>query len=329
MHASTPWLSILLPIYNVEDYLTDCLDSIARQYQPGIEIIALDDCSTDKSAVYLRQWADSHSIPLKILYHTQNRGLSAARNTLLGEARGDYLWFIDSDDALEQDAINQLRYIVERHQPDLVMCDFRVWREQQRFKHVWRGENHLHSFSGAEKTLLQDPLALFEGIYRKGHLHIWSKISKRSLWGDDLRFPEGRVMEDMVITPQLLLRVKSYFYMPEVWIAYRQRAGSILATRNQKRIDDMAIACRGVLPVWLATHPQLSARARFYFSYFCVKVHMGVARDMRRLHKNPNIDLTHYRQQLFENIGWDKTDLYWQYLKRGWFLRLKRFTNEY
>lgn len=337
MHASlisstptfSPWLSILIPVYNVADYLEECLDSIATQYQADIEIILVDDCSTDNSANCLRQWAAKKTINITILQHQQNRGLSAARNTLLARARGDYVWFLDSDDALDAGAIAQLRGIVTQHQPDLVLCDFRTWREQQRWKHKWRGENHMRTFSGLEKKLLRDPLALFEGIYKKRNLHIWSKISKRALWNNDLYFPEGRVMEDMVVTPRLMLRAQTYFYQPSVWVAYRQREGSILSSNNQKKIDDMAIACQGVLASWLTAYPQLSARARFYFSYFCVKTHICVARDMRSLHKNPHIDLSHYRQLFFEHISWGKTDLYWQYLKRGWFLRLKRFISEY
>jgi glycosyltransferase involved in cell wall biosynthesis len=69
MSTSTPWLSILIPVYNVEAYLKECLDSIAMQYQSGIEIIALDDCSTDNSALYLQQWADSHEVNLTLLKH--------------------------------------------------------------------------------------------------------------------------------------------------------------------------------------------------------------------------------------------------------------------
>ncbi|HCS65652.1 MAG TPA: glycosyl transferase family 2, partial [Cellvibrio sp.] len=244
-------------------------------------------------------------------------------------ARGDYVWFLDSDDALHPGALAELQQITRQYLPDLVLCDFRVWREQQRWKHLWRGENHTATFAGTKRKLLTDPLTLFEGIYKERNLHIWSKISKRSLWGTDLRFPEGRVMEDMVITPRLALRVQTYFYQPSVWVAYRQREGSILSSSSQKKIDDMSIACAGVLDLWLKHYPQLSCRARFYFSYFCVKTHICVARDMRSLLKNPSPDLSVYRARFFEHIGWGKRELFREYLKRGWFLRLKRFVQEH
>ena len=327
--ASKPWLSILIPVYNVEAFLRECLESVMTQVVPGIEIIALDDCSTDSSHQLLQEFAEDSIVPITILRHDHNRGLSAARNTLLNNARGDYVWFLDSDDALHPGAIAELHQIVRRYSPDLVMCDFRVWREQQRWKHVWRGENHTATFAGAKQKLLTNPLTLFEGIYKTRNLHIWSKISKRSLWGNDLRFPEGRVMEDMVITPRLALRVQTYFYQPSVWVAYRQREGSILSSTNQKKIDDMSIACAGILELWSKKYPQLSSRARFYFSYFCVKTHICVARDMRSLHNNQRPELDLYRARFFSHIGWGKTRLFMEYLKRGWLLRLRRFVREY
>lgn len=329
IHAPNPWLSILIPVYNVAAYVQECLESILEQVIPGVEIILLDDCSTDNSLALLQTMAEQSRFPLTILRHEHNRGLSAARNTLLDHARGEYLWFLDSDDALHPGAIAELHQIAFQHSPDLIMCDFRVWRTQQRWKHKWRGENHTATFAGAKQQLLADPLKLFEGIYKERNLHIWSKISKRSLWGNDLRFPEGRVMEDMVVTPRLMLRVRHYFYQPHVWVAYRQREGSILSSSSQKKIDDMSIACTGVLDLWMQKHPQLSRRARFYFSYFCVKTHICVARDMRSLHNNPTPDLGIYRTRFFEHIGWDKRELFNEYLKRGWFLRLKRFVQEH
>lgn len=329
MHTPTPWLSILIPAYNVAPYIAECLESIATQYESGIEIIVLDDCSTDTTVDCISHWITSHTIDVTFMQHPQNCGLSVARNSLLSAAHGDYVWFIDSDDVVEAGALTQLMHIVMEHQPDLVLCDFRVWRLRQRLKHRWHGENHMHTFTGPAKKLLNNPLALFEGIYKKRQLHIWSKISKRSLWGNDLRFPEGRVMEDMVVSPRLMLRAHTYFYQPSVWIAYRQREGSILSSRSQKKIDDMALANQGVLELWLNKYPQLSTRARFYFSFFCVKAHLYITRELRKLHNNAHLDLSYYRAQFFESIGWNKTSLYWQFLKRGWFLRLKRFANHY
>ncbi|GGY77913.1 hypothetical protein GCM10011613_23130 [Cellvibrio zantedeschiae] len=320
------WLSILIPVYNVEDYLRECLASVLSQVDSRIEIILLDDCSTDNSLKVLTGFIAQVSIPIKIMQHNKNSGLSAARNSMLEAAQGTYLWFLDSDDLMEAGAIQQLKTIVDDHSPDLVMCDFRVLRERQRLKHKLRGEDHRVSFVGEPNTLLRDPVALFYGLYKKGELHAWSKISKRSLWGEDLRFPPGRYMEDMVTTPRLALRVSSYFYCPQVWVAYRQRQGSILATTSEKKIEDAALGCAGILDLWLQKHPQLSSKIRLAFSHYCARTHYVVMRDLRRL--KPNLyaqQKENYRQQLFNNIHWNKLELCWQYSKRGLFSRLLRF----
>lgn len=329
MKSSSPWLSILIPAYNVAPYVIDCLESIANQYEPGIEVLLLDDCSTDDTLALAQDWISTHQFPVTFITQPQNGGLSAARNRLLDAAQGRYLWFLDSDDVIEPTAIAQLKAIVMQQAPDLILCDYRTWRQEQRFKHKWRGENHMRTFSGPVRRCLGDHQLLFEGIYQKGQLHIWSKISKRELWAKDLRFPEGRVMEDMVVSPRLMLRARTYFYEPSVWVSYRQREGSILATRNQKTLHDMAIANSGVLEVWLKHYPDLSSRARFYFSFFCVKVHLSIVRDLRKQAHGSPVELSVYREQLFTTIGWTKTHLYWQFLKRGWFLRLRRFASQH
>lgn len=327
--SQSPWLSILIPIYNVAPYLNDCLQSIASQASATIEIIALDDCSTDNSLEILRTFSENSPVPIQILQHPHNRGLSAARNTLLDKARGEYIWFIDSDDMLAPGAIHSLQKFINTYHADLVLCDYSILHSTQRLKHRLRDERHIHTFPETKPALMTDPIKLFEGIFQKRKLHIWSKISRRSLWGTDLRFPEGRVMEDIVVTPRLCLRVKNYIYASEPWVVYRQREGSILATPSQKKIDDMAIACSGVLDLWLKEHPQLSRNARFRFAHFCVRNHIFVRRESRELAPAQRGDIHTYRQHFHTHIQWNKARMCWEYIQRGWLWKLRRFLMEY
>lgn len=325
----SPWLSILIPVYNVAPYLLDCLNSIAAQASQTIEIITLDDCSTDNSLEILRTFSATSPVAIKILQHPCNRGLSAARNTLLDNAQGEYIWFIDSDDMMATGAIHSLHTLIHTHSPDLVLCDFSVLRSVRRLKHHWRNESHFHTFPNTTPGVMSDPIKLFEGIFQKRKLHIWSKISRRELWGTELRFPEGRVMEDMVVTPRLCLRVKNYIYASEPWVIYRQREGSILATPSQKKIDDMAIACNGILDLWLQQHPQLSAAARFSFAHFCVRTYIFVRQELRKMPEPHKPDINRYRQEFLNQIQWNKPRICWEYIKRGWIFRLRRFLLEY
>lgn len=320
--ASTPWLSILIPVYNVQDYLQACLQSVLSQVDEGVEIIALDDVSTDNSLSLLQQINAQSAQPICIQQHAKNQGLSAARNSMLEQARGDYIWFLDSDDIICPGSLASLKNIVAQHQPDLVVCDFYMLRDKTQLKHKLRGELHRKSFGGNEYQLSSDKNALFYYLYKTAQLHIWSKIAKRSLWGNDLRFPSGQLMEDQTVTPRLFLRANSYYYCPEVWLGYRQRPGSILSTPNMQRLIDSSISAKDVLKEWLQQHPELTDQSRFTFAYTRAKLYIGIARILRRAQQTDQLNW--HRQQFFDNSQCNLKWLIVQYLKRGWFLRLAR-----
>lgn len=135
-----------MPVYNVDAYLSDVLASLLMQDLAGVEIIAVDDQSTDDSFSTLKAWAASARLHLRLVRHAQNQGVSAARNSLLDAATGDYLWFLDPDDVLATDAVSQLKKIIDLHTPDLIMCDFKRWRPDVVKQRTT--ENHLSSFGG-------------------------------------------------------------------------------------------------------------------------------------------------------------------------------------
>src|ERR1700754_1436509 len=153
---SAPWLSVLIPVYNVAGFLQECIDSVMHQADEGVEVLAVDDCSTDDSLARLQALSARWNGRLRVLRHERNGGLSAARNTLIDAASGTYLWFLDSDDKLLPEAIPGLRQVVRRDAPDLVLCDFRVWRERTRLKHRLRGELHRRTFAGPADRLSHD-----------------------------------------------------------------------------------------------------------------------------------------------------------------------------
>lgn len=316
-----PWLSILIPVYNVAPWLEACLESVLQQAGADIEIIALDDASSDNSAAVLANYHPR----VQCLQHTHNRGLSAARNTLRQAAKGDYLWFLDSDDLLLPGAIAQLHQLVTQHAPDLLLCDYRQFYDGDEPQ---QGE-YMLGFCGKPEQLQENKSALFEGIYRSRRLHIWSKISRRQLWDDTLQFPEGRLMEDMTLTPRLALRANSFYYTSQAWVGYRKRAGSILHSLTAKRIDDMSQANAGVLAEWLAAYPQLHPRARFAFCYFCIRSYYYLRHDLRQLYPQQTVDLTLYRSRLLSHIHLSKNRLLLEYIKRGWLLRMLRFVVRY
>lgn len=321
---SRPWLSVLIPVYNVKDYLRECLVSVIEQIDGHVEILMVEDCSTDGSDLVLKALAAEFPDRFTVIQHERNQGLSAARNTMLEVARGDYLWFLDSDDKILPGAIAQLKSVVDRRAPDLVLCDFAMWRSPQKLKHRLRGEDHRRTFDGVSNQLLTDRAALLEGLFEQGHLHIWSKISKASLWRDGLRFPVGRYFEDMVVTPRLALRAASYYHASAVWVAYRQRQGSILASMSPKKLEDLSQAMVGYQELF---RQQVSgaAGAEFALAYCAAKNFIGVARC---LHSSniPGADqlLVRYQHNFLISIPYSLERLRAEYLKRGWLWRWLR-----
>ncbi len=163
------WLSILIPVYNVEPYLRDCLASLLPQLPPeGVEVILLDDASTDGSLGLCSEICPQSHPQVRLMRHVSNAGLSAARNTMLDAARGDYIWFVDSDDEVMPGAIARLRAIIDRYAPDLVLCDYA------------RGGRHLSSFAGPSGRPSDDRETLLQGVFAQRRLHSWSKIARRS-----------------------------------------------------------------------------------------------------------------------------------------------------
>lgn len=323
-----PWLSVLIPVHNVAPYLQDCLQSIASQADSGVEILLLDDASSDGSAQILAVMQERWHRRFTILQHQENRGVSAARNTLLQAAKGRHIWFVDSDDVMLPGAMNQLAAILDREDPDLVMCDFQTWRSPMRLKHRLRGELHKKSFSGAPEKKLNDRSALLSGLLGPGQLHLWSKISRRSLWDEGLRFPEGKYFEDMRILPRLALRVSTYYYTPKVWIAYRQRSGSILATPSLRKIDDMSETLVGFVREFLGQEPEPSREALFLISYTSARNFISASRHLFR-HEPPEHRwrLNMYRRDFLSALALSLSALRFEHFRRGWFVRWFRLSH--
>lgn len=315
----TPWLSVLVPVYNVEKYLAECLASVLAQADEHIEIIVLDDQSTDGSFTLLQELQNSSRVGFKILQHEVNKGLSGARNTLLRAATGTYIWFLDSDDCLVDGSVVALKDIVERNTPDLVLCDYSVWRPESR--DLLRQDVHASGFSGISNTLQASKSDLFFGLYAKGKLHSWSKIAKRDLWLT-IVFPEGKYFEDMATTPRLAMGVNSYIYVAEAWVKYRQREGSILAVPSLQKINDMVDANKDVLRDWRNAYPALSSSAQFAFIKYCVKVYFFSRRQLRKLKLDKREYFLVYRESLLEHTQTSLFGLMKWYLVRGQIFRL-------
>jgi len=275
--TASPWLSVLLPVHGVGRLLDECVASILDQDIGGIELVFVDDASTADDAQRLAAWQAHRPDVIRVFRHERNRGVAAARNTLLDHARGEWLWFVDPDDRVEPGALAALQAVVAAGAPDLVLCDFRSFRGGVTER------AHVSTFDGPHGVLTRDRDALVAGLFRTGQMHPWSKIVRRAAWPAALRFPEGRVFEDLAVYPRLALVVESFVHVPSPWIAYRQRAGSILAQLSERKLDDWTEALVGY-PVQLRdAGVRLRDDTLFEIAHFSARTLLRAVRRWRAL----------------------------------------------
>ena len=310
---NAPWLSLLFPMYRVEAWLAACIESLLPQLDDGIELVFVDDASPDGSAALVQSLLPQ----ARLIRQPLNRGVSAARNRLLDEARGDYLWFIDPDDLVEPGAIARLKAVLATHRPDLVSCDFRVFDDGPSTVSSKPRHRHIASFEGPSGVLMTDVDQRLQGFFVHGQFHPWSKIVRRACWPAGLRFPEGRVFEDMAVYPRLLLHTHRHVHLAEVWIAYRQRGGSLLSQLDERRLDDWTSALDGLA----AELPPLSADTRFEIAHFCARTLLRAKRRRRQLGGAALAGLATDAERFARSSPLSREALLAAYVRRGRWLR--------
>ena len=225
-------VSIVVPVYQVETYLDACVSSLLAQSYPHIEILLVDDGSTDRSPALCEAWAERDA-RVRVL-HQRNGGLSAARNTGIEAARGDWLVLVDSDDRVAVDFVAQLLCAAQTAHADMAVCSFVYdYGETREPLHPVIREEQA-TFTGQELTQEYFSLRAVEFTVA------WNKIYRRELFAG-VRYPERRLHEDEFTTYRLIYRAKRVAWLSAPLYYYRQRPGSIMASyRAQNVADTMA-----------------------------------------------------------------------------------------
>lgn len=195
-----PTLSIVIPVYNVQDYLHRCVESIFEQNYHDYEIILVDDGSTDSSGTICDELAREHSFIHVV--HKSNGGLSSARNAGLKEAVGKYIWFIDSDDYIAPGCLLPMMNQIEKAEAEILFFSFAI-TDGVSITETPARKYHPGYYSGGE--ILQGNLA---------YTSSWSFVSLKSLWDDNkLFFLEGISFEDIEIWPRLMRVVRKGVFL--------------------------------------------------------------------------------------------------------------------
>jgi glycosyltransferase involved in cell wall biosynthesis len=320
--AGAPWLSVLLPVHAVGAWLDDCIASIVDQGVDGVEIVCVDDASPGDDAARLEAWRARRPGQVRVITHATNRGVGAARNTLLDNAAGRYVWFVDPDDLVEAGALAALRAVVDEQAPDIVLCDFRTLAADARRAgavHVRRA--HVRTFDPPPGALAGSRATLVAGLFRSGQMHAWSKIVRRAAWPPGLRFPAGRIFEDLAVLPRLILSTERFAATGQVWIGYRQREGSLLARLSIDKLDDWTSALAGYASE--LRDAGLGAQADFEVAHFCTRTLLRAVRRLRALpgHARDDAAVARYIERWRTSSPLALRELCRAYLARGWFGR--------
>lgn len=228
----TTKLSIIVPVYNVEQYIRPCVESIFRQGldENAYEVILVNDGTKDNSFGVIEDIIRSHSNI--IIVEQKNQGLSAARNTGMTKATGDYVLFVDSDDLLIGNTLGNLTAELSESTPDILFAGFvKMTNEEIDTKEIKPQEDFSCRETTGRKSFLED--------YDARQCYAWRAFYKRSfLEANQLCFIPGIYFEDVPFTTECYLKAGKCIRTDYTFYIYRQRPGSIVSAINKKKVMD-------------------------------------------------------------------------------------------
>lgn len=225
-------VSIIIPIYNVEEYIERCARSLYEQTYPHIEYIWINDATPDKSLILLKRITKEYpnrERDVRIIEHSSNLGLPSARKTGISVARGDYILHCDSDDWTNHDMIEKLVACAESEQSDIIWCDF------------------YRTYSDEDVLVKQDfepsiSVCLSNLLSQRMHGGYWNKLIRRELYvkNNIIYSSEASMCEDLLGVIQLFSYAESVSYYPEAFYHYQQdNASALSVTFSPRKIYDI------------------------------------------------------------------------------------------
>lgn len=223
-----PLISVIVPIYKVEDYLDRCIESIVNQTYHNLEIILVDDGSPDNCPLMCDKWAKKDK-RIKVI-HKENGGLSDARNAGMEIATGEYISFVDSDDLVDVVFLEELHRVADKTGAELVACDLQLFRSENELARSPKIVGYKEYSS--EQALSQ----LIKG---KGFRAVaWNKLYKADLLLAE-RFEYGKLHEDEFFTYRIISKCSRLVFVDAPLYYYRQRQDSIMGAKSLRHLDGL------------------------------------------------------------------------------------------
>lgn len=220
-----PLVSVIVPVYNVQQYVDECLSSIRSQSHTHLEIIVVEDCSTDDSLSMLQSHLTDPRV--RLLRHAQNSGLSAARNTGIEAASGDYVMFVDSDDIISAGLVSVALFFAAKTRADVVTYEY------IKFNNSLKPNDSIGNLDFIEFQANRDAVEYFQQPN-----FAWLKFVKRSAFAEhDLVFPVGVYYEDYLFNWKIGISSLKTVHVQSPLYFYREREFSITGTVDKKVFD--------------------------------------------------------------------------------------------
>lgn len=259
MEFSNYKVSVIVPVFKVEKYLDQCIESIVNQTYENIEIILVDDGSPDGCPKICDEWKKKDN-RIKVI-HKKNGGLSDARNAGLDIATGDFISFVDSDDVIDIEMIKKLISIFEKCDCDVVECEYLTFHDELPKKEE-EINRIIRSYTAKEALS-----ALIDEIDLK--YTAWNKIYRREVF-ETLRFEVGKLHEDVFCTYQVFGLCSNIIKTNDALYYYRQRKDSIMGSQfSMSNLDSLEARYRQYLYI-KEKFPDLSSKAQQHFLGSCL-----------------------------------------------------------
>ncbi|MDE7322598.1 MAG: glycosyltransferase [Lachnospiraceae bacterium] len=261
-----PLISVIVPVYNVEKYLARCVESILAQTYRNLEVILVDDGSTDNSGEACDAYAGK-DVRVKTV-HKSNGGLSDARNAGLQIAQGEYYAFVDSDDWVTTDYVAQLYNFLHQNHAQIAVCGYRK---------VYGKEENSHNGAGTSFSVYDSREGLFHLLYQRGMISsAWGRLFKAELF-HDICFPKGKLHEDVAVMYRLFDKADKIVCTDAEKYFYFQRGDSIVNRAFDRRRLDYIYFTGECIRYMEEKHPDLTKAAvsRHFSACFDILSSMG------------------------------------------------------
>lgn len=294
-------ISIIVPVYHVEDYISECLDSLINQTYKDIEIICINDCTLDNSVTLIKEYMKKDA-RIKLVNHEENRGLGGARNTGIKESRGDYILFVDSDDYLDITMTEKLYTSIIQSQSDASVCGVML---ADATNNTFKPHTAFHYNELAAQSVYSIEKDSDKEILTNMWPSAWNKLFKASIIKQyHILFKEKILYEDHTFFYEYFSHCKHFSYINEPLYFYRQQRPHSITTHSTGREKEIFTILQYISEIFKNMYPEVSSEK------LLAKITVRLLYERRWVFDNTDPNYYTYLQSVSEFLNkWNKNFL--------------------